>query len=67
MDVDWMREMEVLDPNDGVLYNIFRQKSHAKALLSHGRFKRFPRGGAYDECCLKSCSVKEMMGYCADR
>lgn len=64
--MDWVREIEMLDPNEETEL-FFRPRSHAQAFFSpHGAFKRRSRG-AYDECCRKSCSVKEMMGYCADR
>ncbi|XP_075234975.1 LIRP-like [Lycorma delicatula] len=67
VDMDWLRDLEILEPTEELGYQLFRPRMHAQALLSpNGSFKRHTRG-AYDECCLKSCSVKEMSGYCATR
>lgn len=67
--MDWLRELKIIGPTEEqqLEYQLFRPRTHAEALMSsHGTYKRQTRG-AYDECCLKSCSVKEMRGYCGER
>ncbi|XP_075215749.1 LIRP-like [Lycorma delicatula] len=54
---DWIMNTDI----ENVQYP-FKSRASATALMPgtfHGRTR-----GIYDECCRKSCSVREMAGYC---
>jgi hypothetical protein len=45
----------------------FRSRASANAMLGRfggGRFRRNSRG-VHDECCVKPCSISELLSYCA--
>lgn len=45
----------------------FRSRAVANAMMGRfggGRFRRDSRG-VHDECCVKPCSLSEMLSYCA--